>query len=195
MFLFSTQAQQQLDRFIEELHDLENQLKVRGGLSKEIKNNFKNIAAQRKAAFLNCLEYLKKQVDTIFKKLTECHADYQLADITTFDVDEPFLHGLLFMCQFNGKPALPIQNLSGGERSLASLTLLHALCEYGKPPLQLFDEVDAAMDSRNCQRWATYMANRLVEGQTLVVTHNTSVAQHADELAGLTFLVSFVTYI
>lgn len=85
-----------------------------------------------------------------------------------------------------GKRRRHVTLLSGGERSLTSLALLTAIIEAQRPPFIVLDEVDAALDEANSQRFAALLRKQCKETQCIVVSHNREVMASADVLYGVT---------
>src|SRR5438132_272692 len=85
-------------------------------------------------------------------------------------------------------PRKRLQNvtlLSSGERSLAALALVLALDEVNPSPFTLLDEVDAALDDANVDRFGEMLARLGAERQFLVITHNHVTMSYASTLYGI----------
>lgn len=85
-----------------------------------------------------------------------------------------------------GKKSRLVTLLSGGERALTSLALLMAILKAQNPPFIVLDEVDAALDEANSQRFANLLASRGSTTQCIIVTHNRELMGVADMLYGVT---------
>lgn len=94
--------------------------------------------------------------------------------------------GIEIMATPPGKPARHVGLLSGGERTLTSLALLLAIVEAQSPPFVVLDEVDAALDEANSERFAALLKEKSQGIQCLVVTHNRATMGQADRLYGVT---------
>jgi chromosome segregation protein len=79
-----------------------------------------------------------------------------------------------------------LEVLSGGERSLLSIAILFALISISPPPFLVLDEVDAALDERNAQRFGELLKNYAKQTQFVIVTHNRATMEAADVLYGVT---------
>ncbi len=102
------------------------------------------------------------------------------ADLILTDVRDPLSAGVLIEAQPPGKRRQRLELLSGGERALTATALLFAFMDVKPSPLCVLDEVDAALDGRNVQRFAEHLQQMAQSTQVLIVTHNpitTAVAQ------------------
>ncbi|MBI4094421.1 MAG: AAA family ATPase, partial [Candidatus Liptonbacteria bacterium] len=79
-----------------------------------------------------------------------------------------------------------LETLSGGERSLVGIAALFALISVSPPPFLVLDEIDAALDDRNAQRFAHMLKEFSHRTQFIVVTHNRATMEAADVLYGVT---------
>jgi structural maintenance of chromosome 1 len=78
-----------------------------------------------------------------------------------------------------------VEQLSGGERTVAALALLFAIQSYRPSPFFILDEIDAALDKFNIQRVVRYLTTHKTDVQFLVVSHNNSFYENADSLVGV----------
>lgn len=76
--------------------------------------------------------------------------------------------------------------MSGGERSLVSLALLFAVISYSPPPFSVLDEVEAALDESNSERFSRILTTLARHTQFIVITHNRETMRAADILYGVT---------
>ena len=76
--------------------------------------------------------------------------------------------------------------LSGGERSLASIALICSIISNNPSPFVVLDEVDAALDEANSQRFAKILNELAHKTQFIVITHNRATMHQADILYGVT---------
>ena len=85
-----------------------------------------------------------------------------------------------------GKKEMPLAALSGGERAMTAAALIFALIVTKPAPFYLLDEVDAALDDANVERFCA-MVREFAEGsQMIVVTHNKKTMEMADRIYGVT---------
>lgn len=85
-----------------------------------------------------------------------------------------------------GKRRQPLNLLSGGERSLCTVAFLFALLRVRPSPLVVLDEVDAPLDGRNVERFASILKEFTDRTQFIVITHNTTTMNYTPVLLGVT---------
>jgi len=85
-----------------------------------------------------------------------------------------------------GKRILGINALSGGERTLTSLSLIAAIMEVNPSPFVVMDEVDAALDEANTERFLKIIKELSKKSQFIFITHNRGTMKIADLLYGVT---------
>jgi len=79
-----------------------------------------------------------------------------------------------------------VEMLSGGERSLVSMSALFALISVSPPPFLMLDEMDAALDEVNSRRFAELIKEFAHKTQFIIVTHNRVTMEVIDDLYGVT---------
>ncbi len=85
-----------------------------------------------------------------------------------------------------GKKRQPLSMLSGGERALTAVSLLLAMLEVRPVPFCVLDEVDAALDEANVNRFSKALRGLSEQTQFIVITHNRGTIEGADALYGVT---------
>ena len=85
-----------------------------------------------------------------------------------------------------GKSITNIRLLSGGEKSLIAICVLFAILKVKAVPLVIFDEVEAALDQSNVERFAKYLNKFTDQTQFIVVTHRPGTMQECNVLYGVT---------
>lgn len=105
-----------------------------------------------------------------------------------FMVDpEDILHtGIDIDVQPPGKMVQNIRLFSGGEKSLIAICVLFSILKARTMPLCIFDEVEAALDQANVERFAKYISQFRGESQFIVVTHRPGTMAQCDALYGVT---------
>ncbi|HEY9180552.1 MAG TPA: chromosome segregation protein SMC, partial [Candidatus Baltobacteraceae bacterium] len=95
--------------------------------------------------------------------------------------------GIEISVQPPGKKLMPLPTLSGGERAMTAAALIFALIKVRPSPFYLLDEVDAALDDANVERFSSMVRELAVGGsQMIIVTHNKQTMELADRMYGVT---------
>ena len=94
--------------------------------------------------------------------------------------------GIEIAVQPPGKKEMPLTALSGGERAMTAAALIFALIATKPAPFYLLDEVDAALDDANIDRFCAMVREFASESQMLIVTHNKKTMEIADRIYGVT---------
>ncbi|MCM1307046.1 MAG: chromosome segregation protein SMC [Butyrivibrio sp.] len=85
-----------------------------------------------------------------------------------------------------GKKLQNMMQLSGGEKALTAICLLFAIQNLKPSPFCLLDEIEAALDDSNVERFAKYLHNLTKNTQFIVITHRRGTMASADRLYGIT---------
>ena len=79
-----------------------------------------------------------------------------------------------------------MMQLSGGEKALTAISLLFAIQNLKPSPFCLLDEIEAALDDNNVDRYAQYLHKLTKHTQFIVITHRRGTMAAADRLYGIT---------
>ena len=101
------------------------------------------------------------------------------------DPENPLTCGIEIRVQPPGKQVKTITLLSGGEKAFVATALYFAILKVRPTPFCLLDEIDAALDDRNVERFAGYLHN-LKDTQFIVITHRRGTMEASDVLYGVT---------
>ena len=93
--------------------------------------------------------------------------------------------GIDIIAQPPGKRLQNINLLSGGEKTMTAIALMFAVLKVKPTPFCILDEVEAALDDANIDRFADYLKN-FVNTQFTIITHQKATMEHADVLYGIT---------
>ena len=94
--------------------------------------------------------------------------------------------GIEISVQPPGKKLMSLAALSGGERAMTAAALIFALIKVRPAPFYLLDEVDAALDDANVERFSDMVRELAGDSQMIIVTHNKKTMELADRLYGVT---------
>ncbi|AXM87915.1 chromosome segregation protein SMC [Anoxybacillus ayderensis] len=115
------------------------------------------------------------------------------ADLKLTDPNDLLHTGVDIVAQPPGKKLQHLSLLSGGERALTAIALLFAILNVRPVPFCVLDEVEAALDEANVQRYAKYLKKFSHETQFIVITHRKGTMEEADVLYGVTMQQSGVS--
>ena len=102
------------------------------------------------------------------------------------DPDQPLTCGIEIRVQPPGKQLKTITLLSGGEKAFVAIALYFAILKVRPTPFCMLDEIDAALDDRNVERFANYLRTLCKKTQFIVITHRRGTMELADILYGVT---------
>ena len=100
--------------------------------------------------------------------------------------EEPLTCGIEIRVQPPGKQLKTITLLSGGEKAFVATALYFAILKVRPTPFCILDEIDAALDDRNVERFATYLRILSKKTQFIVITHRRGTMEASDVLYGVT---------
>lgn len=94
--------------------------------------------------------------------------------------------GIMINAQPPGKKLQNMMQMSGGEKSLTAIALLFAIQNLKPSPFCLLDEIEAALDDSNVDRYAKYLHKLTKNTQFIIITHRRGTMNAADRLYGIT---------
>ncbi len=107
------------------------------------------------------------------------------AELRISDENNPLEAGIEIIAQPPGKKLQNINLLSGGEKTMTAIALMFAVLKTKPTPFCILDEVEAALDDANIDRFAEYL-RKFNEIQFTIITHQKVTMEHADALYGVT---------
>ncbi len=108
------------------------------------------------------------------------------ASLELEDPNEPLSCGIEIKVQPPGKQLKTITLLSGGEKAFVAIALYFSILKVRPTPFCMLDEIDAALDDRNVERYANYLRQLCKKTQFIVITHRRGTMEEADALFGVT---------
>lgn len=134
-------------------------------------------------------EKFMTQFNRINEEFKQCFADFfggGKGEIVLEEPDNCLESPIEIKIQPPGKSVQNINLFSGGEKSLAALALLFSVLRVTPSPFCIYDEVEAALDDVNVERFAKYMRKMTDKTQFISITHRRGTMEEADVLYGVT---------
>ena len=160
--------------------------------AKEIEEEYNRLRQLRFDLFNAALTHISECIDPIYKELTRSnlHPSGGQAYLSPENTEEPFSGGIKFSAMPPTKRFRDMEQLSGGEKTVAALALLFAVHSFHPSPFFVLDEIDAALDSSNVARVALYLRNKTRTGshgafQGIVISLKDVFYEKADALVGV----------
>ncbi len=138
-------------------------------------------AAMRKQ-FKESFEEISEEFDKVFKQLFGGGK----GTLELMEDEDVLEAGIKIIAQPPGKKLQNMMQLSGGEKALTAISLLFAIQNLKPSPFCLLDEIEAALDDSNVERFAKYLHKLTKHTQFIVITHRRGTMTAADRLYGIT---------
>lgn len=157
--------------------------------SDEAARKFAEIQKKRIAKFNDSFQPIAAEIDNIYKSLTSGSSGKPggTAYLNVDNTQEPYLGGVRFHVMPPKKRFRDMEQLSGGEKTVAALALLFSMHSIHPAPFFLLDEVDAALDKSNISKVARYLQSRKKDIQFVVVSLQDRFYENSDSLIGVMF--------
>uniref|UniRef100_A0A493SWJ2 Structural maintenance of chromosomes 1B n=1 Tax=Anas platyrhynchos platyrhynchos TaxID=8840 RepID=A0A493SWJ2_ANAPP len=168
------------DKFQESMNAFETSRKE----ARISKQEFEQVKKRRYELFSRCFEHASIAIDQIYKKL--CRNSSAQAFLSPENPEEPYLEGIGFNCVAPGKRFMPMDSLSGGEKTVAALALIFAIHSFRPAPFFILDEIDAALDNTNIDKVSSFIREQAHEQfQMIVISLKEEFYSKADALIGV----------
>lgn len=132
--------------------------------------------------FTEMFNKINAELDDVFKAMFGGGR----ASLSMVDPEDVLNTGIDIDVQPPGKMVKNIQTFSGGEKALIAISVLFAILKARTMPLCIFDEVEAALDQANVERFARYLSHYRGQSQFIAVTHRPGTMEQCDTLYGVT---------
>ncbi|GMY06271.1 structural maintenance of chromosomes protein 1, partial [Fagus crenata] len=167
---------------------------------KDKTDKFNSVKEERYRLFMDAFNHISNNIDKIYKQLTKSstHPLGGTAYLNLENEDDPFLHGIKYTAMPPTKRFRDMEQLSGGEKTVAALALLFSIHSYRPSPFFILDEVDAALDNLNVAKVAGFIRSKSCEGargnqdaeggngfQSIVISLKDSFYDKAEALVGV----------
>ncbi|MBQ1954159.1 MAG: hypothetical protein II350_00335 [Clostridia bacterium] len=149
---------------------------------RDLEGIIRNITQEMTAIFVT--EFAK--IDHYFGQTFEEMFGGGKGQLVLEDPENPLTCGIEIRVQPPGKQLKTITLLSGGEKAFVAIALYFAILKVRPTPFCMLDEIDAALDDRNVERFASYLHNLSQKTQFIVITHRRGTMEASDVLYGVT---------
>jgi len=179
----------QQDELQQRYEFLTRQVEDLDGSKSQLEQLIDKINKESKERFEVTFEQVKSNFQELFRKLFGGGK----ADIFLEDPNNILECGIEIVARPPGKETRSISLLSGGEKTLTALALLFAVFRCKPSPFCFLDEVDAALDEANNERFNMILREFKKDSQFIVVTHSKRTMSIADVLFGVTMQIKGVS--
>ena len=169
------QTKERYDFMTEQKVDLEES-------SDKLKKIISDMTDVMKKQFQEQFKIINKNFGVIFAELFGGGK----ANLKLADENNVLECGIDIEAQPPGKKLQNMMLLSGGEKALTAIALLFAILKINPAPFCVLDEIEAALDDVNVNRFAEYLKKFTNEIQFLVITHRKGTMEAADTVYGIT---------
>lgn len=142
----------------------------------------KDLTTKMEERFKDCFAQIRSNFQVIFRELFGGGK----ADIMLNDENNVLECGIDIIAEPPGKKLQSITLLSGGEKALTAVAILFSILKLRSMPFCVLDEIEAALDDANVERYAKYLHRYSGETQFIVITHRKPTMELADALYGVT---------
>lgn len=148
----------------------------------KLNNLISNMTTIMKQQFSKQFKVIRENFNETFKELFGGGK----AELTLTDESNILESGIDITVEPPGKKLQNMMLLSGGERALTATALLFAILKIKTPPFCILDEIEAALDDVNVQRFAEYIKKYSKHTQFIVITHRKGTMEVATCTYGIT---------
>ena len=149
---------------------------------RELESIIRNITQEMTSIFVSEFAKINQYFGQVFEEMFGGGKGQLLLE----DPEEPLTCGIEIRVQPPGKQVKTITLLSGGEKAFVAIALYFAILKVRPTPFCMLDEIDAALDDRNVERFSSYLRNLSQKTQFIVITHRRGTMEASDVLYGVT---------
>ena len=151
---------------------------------KDLKEAIDKIKGEMLTQFDEGFTKINENFQRIFKELFG--GGRAMLQIDYSEVEDRLEAGVEIVAEPPGKKLQKLSLLSGGEKALTAIAILFAILKLRPMPFCVLDEIEAALDEANVDRFARYLKKFSQDTQFIVITHRKPTMELADALFGVT---------
>ncbi|WP_058486326.1 chromosome segregation protein SMC [Defluviitalea phaphyphila] len=174
-------AIEEYEKVKERYEFLINQKKDIEDAEKKLRNIIKELISSMEKQFIKNFSIISSNFNKVFVELFGGGKGY----LQLVDEKNILQSGIEIIAQPPGKKLQNMTLLSGGERALTAIALLFSILKMKPSPFCVLDEIEAALDDANVNRFANYL-KKFKDTQFIVITHRKGTMEAADTLYGVT---------
>lgn len=149
---------------------------------RELEKLISDLTEDIKTRFLNSFEEINKSFKEIFVSI---FGDGAHGELKLTDPDDVLNSGIEILAAPPGKVIKNLISLSGGEQTMVAITIYFAILKHRPTPFCMLDEVDAALDDVNVDKYITYLNQFSSQTQLMVITHRRGTIEGCKVLYGV----------
>lgn len=149
----------------------------------DLMDTIKEIETTAKDRFMETFNAVRDNFIRVFRSM---FTEDDNCDLVLENPENPLDSKIEIIAKPKGKRPQSVSQLSGGEKTLTSLSLLFGLYLYKPAPFCILDEVDAPLDDANIQKFNKAIRNFSENSQFILVTHNKQTMESVDIIYGVT---------
>ena len=149
---------------------------------RELERLIADLTEDIKTRFLNSFEEINKSFKEIFVSI---FGDGAHGELKLTDPEDVLNSGIEILAAPPGKVIKNLISLSGGEQTMVAITIYFAILKHRPTPFCMLDEVDAALDDVNVDKYITYLNQFSSQTQLMVITHRRGTIEGCKVLYGV----------
>ena len=162
--------------------ELKTQLGDLAASKEELLGILTRVEDEMKESFRRTFDEINTNFATVFSELFGGGS----AELSLTNPDDVLTSGIEIKAAPPGKIIKSLSLLSGGEQTFVAIALIFAILKANPTPFCIFDEIEAALDEVNVDRFGAYVRNYSAHTQFILITHRRGTMEIGDRLYGIT---------
>ena len=162
--------------------ELKTQLTDLATSKEELLGILSRVEEEMKESFRRTFDEINTNFGVVFSELFGGGS----AELSLTDPEDVLSSGIEIKAAPPGKIIKSLSLLSGGEQTFVAIALIFAILKANPTPFCIFDEIEAALDEVNVDRFGAYVRNYSAHTQFILITHRRGTMEIGDRLYGIT---------